>query len=169
MPIEIRTLRSAAGRYREPLSKSLQEANVLGQKTAFLCHSHSDVELVKGVVALLNESGWKLYIDWADVTMPPTPTRETARKIKDKISTTTYFLFLATANSTSSRWCPWEIGYADGVKNIDQIFIIPTRDDAGRFHGNEYLQLYRKIDIANQGGLATWQPLQENGVYLRNL
>jgi hypothetical protein len=55
-------------------------------------------------------------------------------------------MFLATPNSMVSRWCPWEIGYADGKKTLDAIVIVPTKDDAGRFYGNEYLQLYRRLE-----------------------
>ena len=53
---------------------------------------------------------------------------------------------LATRNSTESRWCPWEIGYADAVKDYERILIVPTEDDSGNWYGNEYLQLYKKID-----------------------
>lgn len=38
----------------------------------------------------------------------------TPATIKQKIRDLTSFLFLATPNSIASRWCPWEIGYADG-------------------------------------------------------
>lgn len=101
--------------------------------------------------------------------MPETPDRTTAAKIKMKIISLEYFLFLATENSMRSRWCPWEIGYADGKKALDKLLVIPTRDDAGRYHGNEYLQLYRRIDEAASGGLAAWEPgSSSNGVYLRN-
>src|SRR5262249_25705220 len=86
-----------------------------------------------------------------------TPNRETAKRIQAKIIELDWFLFLATANSMSSRWCPWEIGYADGKKQIDQIFIIPTQDGQ-KTHGNEYLQLYRRIDLAATGQLGTWRP-----------
>ena len=53
------------------------------------------------------------------------------------------FLFLATANSKASRWCPWEIGFADSSQK--GIYIIPTADGYGTY-GNEYLELYSHID-----------------------
>jgi hypothetical protein len=106
---------------------------------------------------MLAEAGWRIYVDWADVEMPDTPNRETAKRIQQKIIELDWFLFLATANSMSSRWCPWEIGYADGKKHIDQIFIVPTQDGQ-KTHGNEYLQLYRRIDFATTGQLGTWRP-----------
>lgn len=168
MPISIEALRAASTRFSK--SATLSEARQLGLRTAFLCHSHKDEDLVKGMSNLLKESGWNVYVDWADASMPESPNRETAQKLKTKIVDSQYFLFLATPNSMSSRWCPWELGYADGKKQIDNILIIPTTDSSGRWHGNEYLQLYRRIDLAQAGGLAVWNPGDETrGVFLRGL
>lgn len=170
MPIRIDTLRSAATRYRATLAKSLTEARTQGLQTVFLCHSHRDEALVKGLIALLEESGWRVYVDWADASMPEAPNRETAARIKRKIVDFAYFLFLATSNSVSSRWCPWEIGYADGTKPIERILVLPTTDDGIKTYGNEYLQLYRRIDLSSLGKLAVWQPGQTtNGVLVENL
>lgn len=114
----------------------VNEALRAGKQTAFLSHSHKDAELAKGLQGYLQAQGWIVYIDWEDTSMPPKPNRETAQKIKDRIKLLGWFIFLATANSTSSRWCPWEIGYADGVKQIDKIVVVPTRDSAGNNHGS---------------------------------
>jgi len=169
MPITIDALRNAANRSQAVRARTLTEARTQGLQTVFLCHSHHDELLVKGVIALLEETGWRVYVDWADASMPETPTRETAARIKQKIVDLNYFLFLATSNSMSSRWCPWEIGYADGKKPIDQILMLPTTDGA-RTHGNEYLQLYRRIELSNLGKLAAWQPGQtSNGVLVEHL
>jgi len=150
-------------------ARDLNDALNARMQTAFLCHSHKDRALATGLAALLREAGWRVYIDWQDDEMPETPDRTTAAKIKMKIISLEFFLFLATENSMRSRWCPWEIGYADGKKALDKLFVIPTRDDAGRYHGNEYLQLYRRIDEATSGGLAAWEPgSSSSGVYLRN-
>lgn len=67
--------------------------------------------------------------------MPERPTKETATTIKTKIAERDWFLFLATPSSVRSRWCPWEIGYADSVKPNGALLIIPTEDDSGTFHG----------------------------------
>lgn len=118
---------------------------------------------------MLEESGWLVYVDWADASMPETPTQQTAAIIKQKILDFDYFLFLATANSMTSRWCPWEIGYADGKKQIDRILLLPTTDGT-KIHGNEYLQLYRRIDLSTAGRLCVWQPGQNsNGILIEQL
>lgn len=156
MPLSLKELRAAATKTIR--TRSLSEARAAGYQTAFLSHSHADRVLAQGLVRRLEEAGWRVYIDWEDVTMPISPNRETAAKIKAKIVEYYWFLFLATQNSMASRWCPWEIGYADGKKPIDRIIVIPTQDDAGANHGNEYLELYRRLDISDRGALAVWQP-----------
>ncbi len=163
MAITYRTLRSASYRTSRVIAKSLSEAKSYGLQTAFLCHSHKDKELAIGLQNLLKENGWNLYIDWQDNEMPEIPDNYTANKIKSRIVDTNWFLFLATQNSTSSRWCPWEIGYADSAKQHEKIIIVPTEDDNGRFYGNEYLQLYRKLTDAsnttiNKSGYAVFSP-----------
>ncbi|MHB1428957.1 MAG: toll/interleukin-1 receptor domain-containing protein [Rhodocyclaceae bacterium] len=167
MPIKQRDLRAAATRVsRVVVAKSLREARAAKQQTAFLCHSHLDVGLVRGIQNFLKEQGWDLYIDWLDEELPSAPDKETAEKIKNKIVETDWFLFLATANSTKSRWCPWELGYADAKKRYEHIVIIQTEDDDGKYHGNEYLQLYRKLTDATskiRSGYAVFAANSTNG------
>lgn len=146
----------------------VEEARQAGKQTAFLSHSHKDSELARGLQGFLQAQGWLVYIDWEDASMPPKPDRETARKIKGKIKRLDWFLYLATANSALSRWCPWEIGYADGEKDIDKIVIIPTRDSVGRNHGNEYLDLYRNVDNAQGGSYGLFGP-NKRGILLEGV
>jgi hypothetical protein len=147
LTIKARNLRAAAARSGSVVvAKSLNEALSRNKQIAFLCHSHKDQELAKGLQVLLKESGWDLYIDWKDNELPSSPNKATASKIKSKIESTDWFLFLATSNSTLSRWCPWEIGYADSIKGYEKMLIIPIEDDSGNWYGNEYLQLYKKVD-----------------------
>ncbi|MDP1743109.1 toll/interleukin-1 receptor domain-containing protein [Polaromonas sp.] len=168
MPINVDTLRSAAQKGRPVTARNINEAVSRGIKTAFLCHSHKDAELAKGLERLLNDAGWTLYIDWDDASMPEVTNRETAQKIQQNILNAEYFLFLATANSMASKWCPWEIGYADGKKPIDRILMVPTINGLTT-HGNEYLQLYKKVDYASTGELATWRLGDKTGTLLKNL
>lgn len=155
-------------------ANSVIEAKAMHFRTAFLCHSHKDREAALGLKAIIEEHGGSLYIDWLDEEMPESPNRETAERIRKKIVDCELFLFLATANSTASRWCPWEIGYADGKKPLDHIIIVPTTDQ-GRFYGNEYLQLYRRLDPSTLiGGRRTGSPTvirpgEYSGVPVRQL
>ena len=115
---------------------------------AFLCHSHLDSKLAEGVQKLFVAKGVDIYIDWQDAEMPPVPNIETAQNIKHRIRSSQLFFFLATENSVKSRWCPWEIGIADSMAK--KIYIIPTQDANRETHGNEYLQLYNRVDIGTR-------------------
>ena len=145
----------------------IQDARRRGEQTAFLSHSHKDRLLAKGVQAFLRAAGWGVYIDWEDVEMPSKPNRLTASRIKDKIVQLDWFLYLATQNSAASRWCPWEIGYADGKKQIDRLIIIPTSDGYSTY-GNEYVDLYRHISLSVLGDFRVYAPDQTN-IVLRDL
>jgi hypothetical protein len=143
------------------------EAKISQKQTAFLSHSHRDARLAKSLQSFLYAQGWDVYIDWEDTSMAESPMKETSEKIQSKIRELDWFLFLGTKNSMISRWCPWEIGYADGVKKNENILFIATTD--GReTHGSEYLQLYRYIDPAQSGGLGVFYPNQK-GIKISNL
>jgi hypothetical protein len=146
----------------------LEEGRKSGNQTAFLSHSHLDANLAKAVQGFLQAEGWKIYIDWEDTSMPPRPNSETASNIRQKIKRFDWFLYLATANSAASRWCPWEIGYADGVKGIDKVVILPTSDKQGKNYGNEYLDLYRQIGKVKGGGYGLFRP-DKSGILLEKV
>ena len=157
MTIHVDDLRRRARLYQTPVMESYDSVIRAGRKTAFLSHSHKDQDLVKGVAQWLQQAGVGMYVDWADHEMPPEPNAETAEKLKKRIATSHAFLFLATENSMKSRWCPWEIGIADGKKGADWIVIIPTKDAAG-VKGSEYLQLYRRLDDGIGSDLFVYPP-----------
>lgn len=167
MPLEQRSLLSAASRYHSGLRKTAHFA--IGSKeymqTAFLCHSHNDESLDKGLLVLFKEYGVELYIDWLDSEMPASPNQETASRLQAKIKSAHYFFFLATANSKASRWCPWEIGYADGIGK--KVCIIPTSDGQNTY-GNEYLQLYSSFDLRyfTNSPFSRFMILEPNKIYV---
>lgn len=155
MAIRLDALQAAARRTGMYKVASVNEARANSLRTIFLCHSHLDAALASGVQNMLQEAGAKVYVDWQDPAMPSVPNKTTADRIRQKIRSLDYFLFLATDNSTASRWCPWEIGYADGVKESDRVMVMPT-EKAGTIYGNEYLALYRYIDLSDKNELAAW-------------
>lgn len=118
------------------------------RKNVFLSHSHKDKELVQYLQNMFLSLGIDLYIDWNDKDISTVTDRKTAEQIKKKIDSMEYFFILATNNAMLSRWVPWEIGIADALKQ-DKICIIPVEDDSGDFIGNEYLQIYNRLELNN--------------------
>ncbi len=125
----------------------LVESENQAQITVFLSHSHKDKELVEGFIELLAEQGIYVYVDWNDSSMPRITNGETARRIKERIRELQLFFFLATENALNSKWCPWELGVADSLKSWEDILIIPVADPSGQFKGNEYLQVYKHLEL----------------------
>jgi len=151
------------GKKDDPNLKKLAEKYIvpslkIAHLTIFLSYSHKDIELAKGFQNLLAQYEVYVYIDLQDSELPETPNRSTAETIKDKIKTLDLFFLLATNNALSSKWCPWEIGIADTSKDYNSIYIVPITDQCGNFIGNEYLQLYKRIEISNIGELFVLDP-----------
>ena len=112
----------------------------------FLSHSHKDKDIIEDALAFLLMWGQYVYVDWLDDSMPSITSVETANKIQTKIKTLDKFVVLLTENSKESKWVPWELGYADGVKKLDNIAILPIlRSQYGNFNGVEYMNLYPTI------------------------
>lgn len=164
MEITYTRLRNAQ---RQPtvVTRTFSEALRKSEKTAFLCHSHADKDLAEGFVKLAKQKGWSVYIDWKDSSLPDKPNRATADRIRTKIKACDLFIFLATHNSMNSKWCPWEIGYGDAARFGNNILIVETKDDHGRYHGSEYLQLYRRLTLLNEGRFAAFDPGADRGTY----
>ena len=154
------TLNKSMGRIFESASSA--------RVTMFLSHSHKDKELAKGLKNHLSSFGVNIYIDIEDSDMPGSTSRETAERIKGVISSLHYFLILATRNAMDSKWVPWEIGVADGKKPYDKILVVPVVDPTGKFHGSEYLQLYKRIDTASDGNSIIFEPNKSSGIYVKN-
>jgi len=170
MPISLDALdRAALRRAPTTIAKSLQEARASGRRTAFLSHSHLDRSRAKGLQTLLAEQRWDVFIDWEHSSLAERPTKETAAWLQSAIERCDWLLYLATPNSEKSRWCPWEIGYANGKKRADSIVVIATSDSNGTY-GSEYLHLYREISETEAGRLALFEAGDtQRGRYMRDV
>lgn len=123
--------------------------------STFLAHSSADVREVAGAVQLLENHGAKVYIDKKDATLPPYTSEETADALKKRIHESRRFVMLASKNSQQSKWVPWELGLADGVKMLKNIALLPASDseDDTTWTSWEYLGLYRRIVFGDPQGV----------------
>lgn len=138
----------------------LQNSRSMAVKSIFLSHSHKDREMANGLRNYLGGLGITLYVDWNDSDLPRITNRDTANGIKTKIYELDFFLVLVTENALKSRWVPWEIGVADKSKYLGKIAIVPVMDNYGKFEGNEYLQIYNRIELNAVGSIAFSHPNQ---------
>ena len=107
-------------RKRERFFSSLNESvsarkrnAYLGEVTVFLSHNHRDKDVLENVIGELKSLGVNVYVDWNDEFMPYVTSRETARRIKEKIRNSKKFILIATEAAIASKWCNWELGYGD--------------------------------------------------------
>lgn len=114
----------------------------------FLSHSYLDKPLVYTIVDLFNAAGYSVYVDWmVDTQLDRSEvTAATAKTLRTRMDTCQGLAYIATANISNSKWCPWELGYMDGKKNR-RCAILPVLDNqTSTFSGQEYLGIYPYID-----------------------
>ena len=165
---QLRAYRYSAPHQRSA-SRNIKSYRSQAKVSIFLSHSHQDKDLVEGYINYLGSLGIEIYVDWQDASTPQITSGATARHIKQKIRENMLFMLLATKNAMNSKWVPWETGVADEIKGESNVFIIPVADPQGRFHGSEYLQLYRRVIIADDGNVAVFEPNEANGIYFENV
>jgi len=144
-------LKAYERKYINPITES-RNRKYRATKKIFLSHSHKDADLVKAAIAFFLSQGIEIYVDWLDPDMPSITSAATASKIKDKIKENHKFVVLLSSNAKDSKWVPWELGYADGVKSMSDIAILPIlRSSHDTFKGVEYMDLYPKIGLDGIG------------------
>lgn len=114
--------------------------------TVFLSHSHEDKETVEAAIRLLSSQGVTVYVDWLDPAMPSITSTETAARLKKRIREQERFVLLASDKALTSRWVPWELGIADGVREMSEIAVLPFKDSYTDWTRSEYLGLYPWIE-----------------------
>ena len=111
----------------------------------FISHSYLDRELVDALYSKFEECGYKVFIDWKNDSLKDREKVDVrvALKLKIYMAQSKGLLYISTENSSDSKWCPWELGYVDGLKS--RVAILPILDDNKNFIGQEYLSLYPYI------------------------
>jgi hypothetical protein len=147
-------LRAAAGSLnQQTIVRKAQGRSPAG--STFLSHSSKDLEILPGVIAILEQHGAAVYVDKKDESLPPYTTRDTAALLRERIKQANKFILLTTRNSKDSRWMPWELGLADGYKGHARTAILPSVDMATdhSWAEQEYLGIYDRIVF---GGLQNY-------------
>lgn len=146
----------AAGRARANAEYSTSESMLRKSATAsprgpfdiFLSHSSRDADAILGIKAILERAGRTVYVDWIDDPHLDRSrvSRATARRLRDRMNQCASLVYVATKAATTSKWMPWELGYFDGRRTEEAVAILPLVDYRGQDVGQEYLDLYPKIE-----------------------
>lgn len=115
----------------------------------FLSHSSDYAKKVAGLKLLLNDMGYKVYVDWIEDPLinRKNVNKTTAQKLQERMKESTSLVYAFSENSSQSKWMPWELGYFDGIKGMVAVLPISTRQSSS-FQGTEYLGIYPYIDIS---------------------
>jgi len=129
------------------LTESFESSSSNTRFDVFLSHSIDDAELVLGVKELLEEEGLTVYVDWdTDKHLSRDKVnKETAELLRVRLRQSKSLIYIATDNSSNSKWMPWELGFFDGYRP-DGVAILPLLDfETETFVGQEYLSLYPTV------------------------
>jgi TIR domain len=129
----------------------------LGQFDIFLSHSSMDKELVLGVMRILENKGFSVYVDWADPRLNRPVTKATAAILRRRMRNSSSLFYVHTSNASLSKWCPWELGFFDALSNtFERVYVMPLVESSkSHFSRQEYLGLYRQVEVV--------EPLKANG------
>ena len=115
----------------------------------FISHSYLDKQLVLTLVELFNQANYSVYVDWiedGDLDRSAVTAR-TAEVIRNRLKQCRGLSYIATSSITNSKWCPWELGLADGMHQ-GHACILPVVESGNAYTGSEYLGLYPYIDYS---------------------
>ncbi len=114
----------------------------------FLSHSHLDRPALDQVEDFFSTFGATAYRDVDDDLLPTSPSGTTAHTLRDRIANCRRFVVATSANVRTSRWIPWELGYADAKKGLENIALLPIAPDAAvtAVVEQEYLAIYPVIE-----------------------
>ena len=72
------------------------------------------------LVDLFVNAGYAVYVDWIEdeeldrsEVMP-----KMAQLLKKRMNSSQGLAYVASSNTAQSKWCPWELGYFDGKKEV---------------------------------------------------
>jgi len=152
-------------RYNILLNESRTFSNstqIKAKTTVFISHKHKDLEDLKGFIGYLEKYyNVRCYIDSEDSNMPTVTSAKTAERIREIIKETDRFILLATDSAIASKWCNWELGYADQLKyNDNRIAILPMSSNKDTYKGSEYMQIYPRIVYIDDNDIVSNQNLR---------
>lgn len=130
--------------YDQLLTESIKEQDSLRQYDVFLSHAVKDAKIVLGVKNWLEENGMKVYVDWIDDRHLDRSkvTSKTANTLRVRMRQSKSLLYIATDNSSQSKWMPWELGYFDGYSSGKVAILAILDHQYESFSGQEYLGIY---------------------------
>lgn len=75
----------------------------------------------------------------------PNVNEKTSDTLRKRMKASASLVYVSTENIAESKWCPWESGYFDGIKD-SKCCIFPVLDYGKKYDRREYLGLYKYLE-----------------------
>ena len=124
----------------------------------FISHSYLDKIEIEALYYIFEECGYTVFIDWKQEELQDRNgvSQEVANKLKKYMTNCKSLLYVSTQNSSNSKWCPWELGFVDGLKG--RVAILPIlNEESNRYKGQEYLGIYPYVDFEKVKNNVTYE------------
>lgn len=163
---------SVDDRQRRVINENHQLYEATTKFDVFLSHSSLDHDEVIILLQLFNKSGYSVYVDWIyDKQLDRSNvTAKTAETLRMRMQQSRGLSYWATDNASHSKWCPWELGYFDGLSNSRCCILPVLTHEASTYKGQEYLGLYPYLQYAprqDTGENDFWVHDQYSSKYVR--
>lgn len=113
----------------------------------FISHSSLDKELTCSIYDLFVQNGFTVYLDYEDLELNPrNVSSSTGEKLRSKMKRSKCLSYISTSISPTSKWCPWELGYYDGVSEGKCCILPIIKGSQKTFKGQEYLGMYPYLE-----------------------
>lgn len=117
----------------------------------FISYSSKDKKYAMLVKQLLEnmyiddkKSGYRVYVDYDDSRLDPKcVSGKTAQILSSVIKKAKSIIYIHSQGSSLSPWCPWELGYGQGLNK--PISVLELYDNMDGFERQAYLELYPTI------------------------
>ena len=125
----------------------------------FLSHSYKDKDSLIDLKDKLNATGLNVYMDWVndkDELSRDKTCADTATVITERIKNSKAILYVHTDSSASSKWTPWELGFAYAIGKPVLVYRPAITENEP-----EYLQLYGDVEVKDNQLMVNQKPLYD--------
>lgn len=132
--------------------KEIKEEYLDGdEKKVFLSYNFKDCEIAKKVAVLFVLNNYDSFLDWNDPKLRNRSeiTENMIKRIKERIKENEIFVYIVTNGQKNSKWMPWELGLAEGMKK--EVYILPIIESKNKknYDGQEYINVHNHIIFQN--------------------
>ena len=119
----------------------------------FISHSSLDSHLTIALYNIFEQCGFHVYIDYEDNELnPQMVSSSTGEQLRTRMQNSKCLAYIATSNTPTSKWCPWELGYYDGISNGKCCILPINLGERKGFKGQEYLGMYPYLEYEKYSG-----------------